>query len=526
MWKQMKLLTKLELCNLYGLNVFRHTRDGKAKKKSIAMAVVFGLVFVMLMGYVCGLCYGLVMMGAAPIIPAYLIAIASVITLMLSIFKTGGVIFRRQGYDVLTSLPLSKWAVVCSRFLRLYVENLFAMLLVMLPGMVMYGIFVRPSVAFYGIGILVTMFTPLPTVAIASAIGALIAGIASRMKHKALVEAGLSVLLIIGVLFGTAKLPKSNDEITMEMLQNIADIATEAIRSLYPPAIWLGDAMVQTNWLLLGAVAAGFIVTFLGVVAIVAMNFHGICRRLYSTYAKHNYQMERLQKSSVRKALVIREARRYFASGIYVSNTIIGPIMGTALCVALLFVELESLTVDIGIAMNIRAAIPFAVGAVFAMMNTTSASISMEGKAVWILKSLPLSRREILDSKILFNLCLFAPFYVVSAVLMVIALRPNGIELLCILAIPASILLFSCVFGITANLWFPKFDWENEVEVVKQSVSVLIGGLGGALVAIVATLVVLFVPDAYQNVVRIVLFVLFVIMTIGLYRWNNREKRN
>ena len=80
------------------------------------------------------------------------------------------------------------------------------------------------------------------------------------------------------------------------------------------------------------------------------------------------------------------------------------------------------------------------------------------------------------------------------------------------------------MFGITANLWFPKLSWENEVEVVKQSVSALIGGLGGALVAIVATLVVLFFPDAYQNVVRMVLFVLFVIMTIGLYRWNNREK--
>lgn len=521
MWKQIKLLTRMELCNLYGFNVLRHTKDSKAKKKSIAMAAVYGMVLLMVVGYVCGLCYGLVKLGAGDIIPAYLIAIASVIMLMLSIFKTGGVLFRKQSYDVLASMPLSKWAVVLSRFLRLYAENLLMMLLVMIPGMVMYECFVRPGGSFYLLGILCTLVAPLLPVALACGIGALITGIASRMKHKALVEAGLSVILVVVLLFATSKLPTNEEEFTLELLKNITDIATAAIGSLYPPAVWLGNAMVQGSWAAFSAVALAFVAIFAGVVAIVAVNFHGICRKLYSTSAKHDYKQVQLQESSLMKALVIREARRYFASGIYVTNTIIGPIMAVALSIGLFFMDLEGMAGGLPVTLNVRAAIPFVLAMVFSMMNTTSVSISMEGKAVWIIKSLPLSRKLILDSKLLFNLCLFAPFYVVSVLISIVALRPSVWEALGLVCIPAVILVFSCVFGITTNLLLPKLTWESEVEVVKQSASAAVGGLGGALIAFVCMVVVLFLPETVLHVGSVGIGALFVVATVILYRRNN-----
>ena len=33
MLRQISILTKLELCNVFGLNVLRHTKDKKAKRK-------------------------------------------------------------------------------------------------------------------------------------------------------------------------------------------------------------------------------------------------------------------------------------------------------------------------------------------------------------------------------------------------------------------------------------------------------------------------------------------------------------
>lgn len=521
MWRQIKILTDLELCNLYGINVFRYNKDAKAKKKSMAMAAVYGLLLIMVIGYVCALCYGLVKLGAGEIIPAYLITIASILILMFSIFKAGGLLFRRQGYDMLAAMPVSKEAIVVSRFLRLYVENALLMLLVMLPGMIMYGIFERPEFRFYLLGIFTAFVAPLLPVALACGIGALITGVASRMRHKALAEAGLSMLLVVGALLATAKLPATEEEFTLELLKSITDVATEMIGSIYPPAVWLGEAMVQGSFGKFGLVAAGYILVFTGVVVLVAVNFHGICRKLYSTSAKHDYKQEQLQESSLMKALILREARRYFASGVYVSNTIIGPILAVALSVSLFFVDVQKLAVGLPISINVEIAVPFAIGMVFSMMNATCVSISMEGKTVWILKSLPLSRKQILDSKLLFNLLLFAPFYGLSVFLSILALESDMLLTLELVCVPAIICVFSCVFGIAANLMVPKLSWESEVEVVKQSASALVG-MGGALLTFICMAVVLVLPKNMQHIGVWGICGLLVIGTVVLYRRNNR----
>ncbi len=524
MLRQVGVLMKLELCNLWGLNVLRHIKDSREKKKRIALIAAFCLVFVVLMGYVGGLCYGLIYVGAAQVVPAYLIFIASVLTLVFGVFKAGNMLFRRQGYDMLSVMPLSKWAIIISRFLRLYVDNLWVMLLVMVPGMVVYGIVEQPEAGFYMAGVLIVLITPLLIVALSAGLGALITGIASRMKYKALVEAGLSVCVVVGMLVFSSRLAGVEENFTMEMLKNMTNMVTDVIGSLYPPAVWLGNAMIQgkvVEPLLFGLGSFGV----LGVViAVVSVNFHKICRSLFATSAKHDYQAEQLCQSSIMKALVIREVKRYFSSGVYVTNTIIGPIMGVALSISLLFVDIEAMVGTLPMSMNINAAIPWGVGAVFSMMTITSVSISMEGKTAWILQSLPLSGKQILDSKILFQLCLFAPFYVVSVSACIVALQPTVVELLGLLIIPAVICLFSAVFGITVNLWLPRLDWENEVTVVKQSASAIVGGIGGALTAVVCAMTVLLLPAKYGVAASVVMCGIMLVITTILYAGNNKEQ--
>lgn len=524
MLRQIGVLMRLELCNLWGLNVLRHIKDSKEKKKSIALMIAFCLVFVVLMGYVGGLCYGLIYLGAAQVVPAYLIFIASILALAVGIFKAGSMLFKRQGFDMLTAMPLAKEAIVISRFLRLYVDNLWVMLLVMVPGMVVVGVLERPAAGFYVAGVLTVLVTPLLPVAVSAGLGALITGIASRMKHKALVEAGLSVCVVVGMLLLSSQLSAAEDSFTVEMLRSMADIVTGLIGSMYPPAVWLGNAMVQGHLLESLLFGLGSLAVLGMVVAVVSVNFHKICHRLFATSAKHDYQVQQLQQSSVMKALVVREAKRYFSSGVYVTNTIIGPIMAVALSVSLLFVEVEAMAGTFPMLLNIKAAIPFAIGAVFSMMTTTSVSISMEGKTVWILQSLPLARKQILDSKILFQLCLYAPFYVVSVLVCTIALQPTVVEVIGLVVIPAVLCLFSAVFGITVNLWLPRLNWESEVTVVKQSAAAAIGGIGGALVAVICTMVVLLLPVKYGAIASVVICGVMLVITAVLYAKNNEER--
>ena len=76
MLTQSKILIKLELCNLYGWNVLRFSRDKKARKKSLGILAVGLFVLAILMCYVGGLSYGLCSLGLSEVVPAYLITIS------------------------------------------------------------------------------------------------------------------------------------------------------------------------------------------------------------------------------------------------------------------------------------------------------------------------------------------------------------------------------------------------------------------------------------------------------------------
>lgn len=522
MLTQIKILAKLELCNLYGLNVFRFSKDKKAKRRTMVLMAAWVVVIAMLMFYVGILSWGLVKLGLEKVIPAYLIMIASLIIFFFGIFKAGNVIFRKNGYDMMCSLPVSQTAVVVSRFLRMYVENLIAALAALLPGYAVYSWFVRPGASFYLSALLGLVAVPLLPVTAAVVIGAVITGISSRMKHKSIAASLLSILVVLAVMFGAGGLSEAETNITPEMLRGLSGILLEFCGKLYPPAVWLGTAIVSGNILKSLLYTGLFLVIFAAAVAAVSVSFHSVCRMLYGTFAKHNYQMEELRRDSVLIALCKREFKRYFASSIYVTNTIIGPILGVVFAGAMLFMDLDQIMGSLSVFIDVQDMIPFILAGVFSMMPVTSVSISMEGKNWWIVKTLPLTTKNILDAKILMNLFLTLPFYLAAEVLLAAALRPKLLDMLWLVLIPALMIVFFCVYGITVNLCFPVLNWESETSVVKQSASSAIGGLGGMVLAIVCAVVIITVPDQYENPAKAVLCVLLSAGTLLLYQKNNR----
>ncbi len=522
MLTQIKILTKLELCNLYGLNVLRFSKDKKMKRKAIGLLAVWLLVLAVLACYVGGLSYGLIYLGLEETVPAYLITVSGVLIFFFGILKAGGAIFRKEGYDILCALPLPAGAAALSRLFKMYVEDLLMTLAVLLPGIVVYAWNIRPDAGFYLAGAIGVWSIPLIPMAASVFIGTLITGISSRMRHKSLIGAGLSILAALGIMYGSSRLAATGGDIDPEMLKNMSVFIMALLKRLYPPAVWLGTAIVRGD--LLGAVACACLslAVFAAVAAGVACFFRKISQSLYGNFAKHNYKMGELKENSLLSSLCKREFRRYFSSSIYVTNTIIGPIMGCILSGALLFTGTDTLKELLPLPIDMEGMIPFVTAGVFCMMTTTATSISMEGKNWWILKSLPLSAKNILDGKILMNLLLILPFYALSELLLIFALKPGAGELLWLILIPAEIILFSCVYGITVNLHFPVLEWESEVRVVKQSASAMIGGMGGFILALLCAVIVGIVPKEYTDYLKTGICVVVLAATAVLYRINSR----
>lgn len=520
--RQIKTLIRLELSNIFSLNVLRHTKNPKEKRKAYLMAGVYGFLILLVFLYMGGMSYGLTLLGAGAVVPAYLIAIASIFIFFFGTFTAGASLFSRNGYDILCSLPVSRTAIAVSRFVRMYAENLVLTLAVMVPGMGVYAVLQQPNVGFYLTSVMGIFTVPLLPVAAAALVGALITGISSKMKHKSLVEAGLSILLVVGIFCLTPGLAGMEGNITPEMLTALSDKVLEALGTVYPPAAWLGTAIVTGNIMGCLGCAGVSAVGFLVVVAFVSLRFHSICRQLFSSSAKHDYRMERLKQNSLLVSLCGREFRRYFASGVYVSNTIMGPILGTVLSGALFFTGKDRIEQILAIPIDISGLVPFLVGGVFCMMTAACVSISMEGKNFWIVKTLPIPTKTILDAKILMNLLLMLPFYLVSETFLILALKPDILGLIWLLVIPAVIALFSCVYGVTVNLRLPVLDWESEVSVVKQSAASLLGGMGGLLLAILWAAVTVLLPKAYSDFGKLAVSAVLLMITAILYGRNNR----
>ena len=524
---QMRNMCSIEIKNILGINVFRHTKNPVEKKRMMGLLILIAFVVMMLMFYMGAMCFGLVTLGAGEIVPSYLIMLSVVIVFVFNVFKAGGILFRSNGYQVMASLPVKTSAIIVGRFARLYFENLAVTCLIMIPGNLVYALLQRPGWSFYVNGLISILILPMIPLSLATFIGVLITGFTSGMKHRAIWETILTLGFALAILGGISFLAGDNPEFTLEMLKSISETVTEILGRVYPPAVLLGEGLINGSFLPVLFVTFISVTVLAIVIGISAYFFHGICRKMQEAASKKTSSISEIGIGNVgqRKlfgSLVIRDARRYLASSVYMINTIMGPIMGTIGSVALLFVDIEKATDSIPMHLNIRQATAFLFSGIFCIMNTTSTSVSMEGKEWWILKSLPIPSKMILDSKLCFNLLLIAPFYLISQVFLGIVLGGEAVEILWSVVIMTLFILCSCVGGLTANLKFPKMEWDSEVVVVKQSASAAVGGMSGMLGAVFCGLIVMVIPTTLIHVFRALIVLILIILTALLYRKNIR----
>lgn len=510
-------LCALETKNLLGWNVFRHSRDPKQRRRFRLMAAAWILIVLVMGGYSGAMCYGLTVLGLPETVPVLLTVLASLLIFFLGVFQAGGTVFRREGYDMLCALPVRPAEIVLARLFRFYLFGLGAAALVMLPGLGVYAAVHAPGWAFYPLALGGLLLTPLLPMSAALAVGAGITALTSRMRGRSLISALLSIIAVLAILFATSQSYRL-ESMSMDAVKTMVLSALDALGRAYPPALWLGTALSReapAPWLLFAALS---LAVFALAAGILSAGFRAISQSLFSVSASHSYRLGSLKKASPLRSLIAREFRRYLASSVYVVNTILGPILATVLAGASLFAKDALAAMPLPV--DAEAVLPFLFSGVFCLMNPASVSVSMEGKNFWIVKSLPLPTKTVLDGKLLMNLLLDLPFYLLSEVLLFLAWRPAGLDALFLILLPGAMILFSCVFGLFVNLRLPLLDWESEVSVVKQSASAMLGGMGGFLLSILGAAASIAVPGQLIQAGILV----FVLLAAGLmYASNSRR---
>jgi ABC-2 type transport system permease protein len=142
------------------------------------------------------------------------------------------------------------------------------------------------------------------------------------------------------------------------------------------------------------------------------------------------------------------------------------------------------------------------------MSSTTASSISLEGKNLWIIKSLPVKPETIFMGKMMLGLAVTLPIGIISSFLVYIGIGLNFFEWFVIFILVIAYGFLSSVLGLFMNLLFPKIEFKSPTEVVKQSASVGLTILAGMLLAVLPMIIS---PIVNVNVN------LFILLVSGVY---------
>lgn len=491
------LLTKNRLIEQLGINVFRYEKDKRKKNNKILVTAAIGIILILILLYCGGMAYGYAYLGLTELIPSIALFISSLFTLSFSLFKANGEFFGFRDYDLVMSLPITVRSIISSRFLNMYIWNTFIAFLVMFPMGTIYLLVVQPNVITYLMWLISIFLVSLIPTALAAIFGAVVTAISSKFKYTSAVATVLSIMVLIAfMLFSmTAASPNTGlgelidaqtGNLNNEAVVKLAPFISDSLNQLYPPAKLFKEAIVDgkiLSFLIYSVLSFGLYIIFL---QLLATKYKQINTAVTSHLSKGNYKIGILPQGGALSALYKKTVMRILKSTVAATNLLVGCVLAILLAVSTLIVGPEKILESLDLIDYfpiVKNAAGYVIAAMVSMTNTTAISLALEGKNSWIIKSLPISPKTLYDSYLLTNLTFTLPTSLICSLLFSFSLQTNVIETLILFITPISFSLFTAVGGVFIGNRMAYYDWQDETQLVKQSMMSMIGMLGGMIIS-------------------------------------------
>ena len=472
------------------LAYFLNGKDGKRRSPMALMGFAvlflygFGAMAAMFWMLSKELCAPLAGAGLSWVYFALLGLIASMLGIFGGVFTAKSKIYEAKDNELLLSLPIPAKTILFSKVLSLYLLTFLFEALVFLPALIVYISTVGLQFSALVGGGLVMLIMPLGALALGCLLGFGLTWLTSRLPFKNLFSV-VGMILFFVVYFLVYS--KANDYLTYVLAHGEA-VGAKMKTVLFPFA-QLGKA-ASGNWLSLFWFALMFIGLFLIVYEVLSLTFIKIATtKRGERYAK--YKASKQRSASMEKALLRREFLRFIKSPSYLLNAAMGTLM------MLIFVVMTLVHGDVfGLtAKNAPQEVQDLVGLIVSIAicfmcssnGISACSVSLEGNALWVVRSLPVKTEKVLFAK--WKLHFYVTFLGGAAcgiLLPLVTGLPAYYVLLGIAIAAVSSALFGAL-GLVLNLKFPNLQWLNETAAVKQGISTmlaLVGGWGIALLPI------------------------------------------
>ena len=487
MWKALLKKQFMELVYFY----FPKTKA--EKKRSAAGIAGFAILFVFIFLSLGASFYAAADMLAAAMLPMGMgwlyFALMGSLSIFLGIF--GGVFSTYSGLylakdnDLLLSLPIPPRRILLTRMIAIYAAGLVYSAVAWLPAVIRYLLFdASPGALVFSL--LLTFLNALLVLVLSCLLGWAVAAMVSRLRRKNVITVILSLGFLAVYFFFTSRM----NQMLTSLTQNVGKLG-DAVRGKLWPLYQLGlaatgKALPMLCWCCL--VLALFLLTY----ALLSRSFIRLTTANRGT-KKAVYHAGRSKASTMDAALLRKEMKRFLGSPVYLLNCGLGIVFILAAAVFLLVraaAVRETLTLLFSSAPYLVQALLPALGTMVvcvlgALNPITAPSISLEGKSLWVLQSLPVPAGAVLRAKERLQLVLCFPPTLLFCLALAFVLRFDLLSCLLSLLIAALFIAVMADLGLMMNLLKPNFTWTSETVPVKQGLPVVICLFCGWLLSLI-----------------------------------------
>ena len=459
----------------------------------------------------------------------------SIMTIIEGIYKSSSLIFNSKDDDLLLSLPIKKSTILFLRVFKFYVFELMFNSMFLLPIMIAYIRWAEYLSWTYYLTSFIMIFTlPLIPIIMSSIIGVIITSVSNKFKYKNLVQIITSMLFLVMILFISY-----NMDSIFNYLVSHATSLNDLITKLYYPAGIYAKLVINYNWIDLLVYIILNIVIFMFFIYILSLFYFKINSGIKKVTTNSNIKINKLKfkKNNKYISLIKKETNTFFKTPVFIINAGFGLVLFIIISIIIaikfnsvltILTSKDGLNMSISLINNNLSILIFMIIIITSYMTSiTNSVVSLEGRNINILKSLPISTKSILMSKIYSSLLLTTPILLIGDVILFVRFKINIIESIMLLILSILIPLVSHFIGLIVNLKYPKLDYENSTEVVKQSASSFISVMLGMILLIINIVIITNILGVISAKLMLFIFLLiyiFIDIVLYLYLVNNGVK--
>ena len=532
------LLKKEFMAITSGITTDRRKGTRRSKAGVIGLAVLFIFCYVLIGAAFLGfsVAFSVILPERLWLYMSMVGLMALAISIIGSVFMTYSLIYKAKDNELLLSLPIRPGTMLLSKISTLYIMSVLFSALAIIPAMIILWTSGFPvSAATSILGILSIFFIALMATALACILGWLVALVVGLFPKKNALTV-IVTLVFLGVYY---VFYFRINTILSNMIANIDTIENRMSAYIYP-------------FYKMGQGCAGDVVSFLIFAVICVALFAIVCFVLSRTFFKIatrtekvrnvEYKEKKAEVSSVPKALLRKELKRYLGSPAYMLNSSMGTLFVVVAAVAMIIKRADLLEImemlrwqlaGVMEGIPLEAYLMLLVGIVLCFLSSTNditaPSFSLDAKTLWLSKSLPLQPTQIFDAKRKLHLILtIVPCLIfLAAAAWVFKMDVKSIFYCGVLMILYT--YFNANFGLMLGLRFPNLNWTNETMAVKQGAAVFLALFGGWVLLLAVAALYIFVlrktmtPETYMRI----LIAVFLVGSLGLNAWlmNGGKKR-